>query len=55
MSSQCQGVSHLHVMTYLFDSPNALKFIITYSLQYEIPLGMKFSNLGHDLLFYVTT
>ena len=24
MNSQCQIISHLHVMTYLFDMPNAL-------------------------------
>ena len=27
-----------------------LKFMITYILQYEIPLRVKFSNLGHDLI-----
>ena len=41
-------------MTYLFDSPN-IKFMITYILQYEISLRMKFSNIGHDLLFQVMT
>ena len=30
-----------------------IKFMITYILQYEIPLQMKFINLGHDLLFWV--
>ena len=24
VNSQCQVISHLHVMTYLFDSPNTL-------------------------------
>ena len=27
------------------------RFIVTYILQYELSIGMKFSNLGHDLLF----
>ena len=26
-----------------------------YILQYEIPLGVKILNLGHDLLFWVMT
>ena len=55
MNSQCQVISHLHVMTYLFDLPNALNFMITYILQYEIPLRVKILNLGHDLLFWVMT
>ena len=29
--------------------------MITYILQYEIPLRMQFSNLGHDLPFWVMT
>ena len=32
-----------------------IKFMIRYILQYEIPLQVKFSNLGHDLLFWVMT
>ena len=40
---------------YLFDSPKCIKFMITYILQHEISLRMKFSNLGHDLLFQVMT
>ena len=30
-----------------------IKFMITYILQYEIPFRMQFSNLGHDLLFWL--
>ena len=50
MSSQCQVISHLYVMTYLFDT-KCMKFMVAYIFQYEIPPQVKFSNLGHDLLF----
>ena len=29
--------------------------MITYILQYEIPLRMNFLDLGHDLLFWIMT
>ena len=32
-----------------------IKFMTTYILQYEIPLQIKFINLGHDPLFWVMT
>ena len=39
----------------LISLPKCIKFMITCILQYEISPRMKFSNLGHDLLFRVMT
>ena len=36
-------------------SEGKVKFMITYILQYEIPLQVKIFNLGHDLFFWVMT
>ena len=34
----------------LISLSQCVKFMMTYILQYEIPLRIKFSNSGHDLL-----
>ena len=54
MSSQYQVMS-FECYDLFIGITKYINFMITYILQYEIPLQMKFINLGHDLLFWVMT
>ena len=51
MSSNKSFVCH----DLLIGLTKCIRFMTTYVLQYEIPLRMKFPDLGHDLLFLVMT